>query len=49
LSKQLAVLLDKLFTDSEQMALLSKAASKVANGTGAGEVLEQMEYKLEHS
>lgn len=49
LSKQLAVLLDKLFTDSEQIALLSKAAAKVANGTGAGEVLEQMEYKLEHS
>ena len=49
LSKQLAVLLDKLFTDSEQIALLSKAAAKVTNGTGAGEVLEQMEYKLEHS
>jgi spore coat polysaccharide biosynthesis predicted glycosyltransferase SpsG len=49
LSKQLAVLLDKLFADSEQIALLSKAAAMVTNGTGAGEVLEQMEYKLEHS
>lgn len=48
LTKQLAVLLDKLFTDSGQIALLSKAAAKVVNGTGAGEVLEQMEYRLGH-
>jgi UDP-2,4-diacetamido-2,4,6-trideoxy-beta-L-altropyranose hydrolase len=47
LSKQLAVLLGKLYADIEQLALLSKAAEKVANGTGAGEVLSRMGNKLE--
>lgn len=42
LSKQLAVLLAKLCADSEQIALLSEAAAKVANGTGAGAVLARM-------
>jgi UDP-4-amino-4,6-dideoxy-N-acetyl-beta-L-altrosamine N-acetyltransferase len=46
LSKQLAVLLDKLCADVEQITLLSKAAAKVADGTGAGEVLARMETDL---
>lgn len=49
LSKQLAFLLGKLCADLEQLALLSKAAEKVTNGTGAGEVLARMENKLEHA
>ena len=49
LSKQLAVLLGKLCADIEQIALLSKAAAKVANGTGAGEVVARMENRLEHA
>jgi spore coat polysaccharide biosynthesis predicted glycosyltransferase SpsG len=49
LSKQLAVLLGKLCAEIEQLALLSKAAEKVTNGTGAGEVLARMGNKLEHA
>lgn len=49
LSKQLAVLLSKLCVDVEQIALLSKAAEMVTNGTGAGEVLARMGNKLEHA
>lgn len=49
LSKQLAVLLAKLCADSEQIALLSKAAAKVANGTGAGAVLARMGNRLEYA
>jgi UDP-2,4-diacetamido-2,4,6-trideoxy-beta-L-altropyranose hydrolase len=47
LSKQLAVLLGKLCADIELLALLSKAAARVANGTGAGEVLARIGNKLE--
>lgn len=47
LSKQLAVQLGKLCSDIEQVALLSKAAAKVANGTGTGAVLARMGSRLE--
>lgn len=47
LSKQLAVQLGRLCSDIEQVALLSKAAAKVTNGTGTGAVLAQMGSRLE--
>ena len=49
LSNQLTVLLCQLCVDIEQFALLTKAAAKVTNGTGAGEVLARMGNKLEHA
>lgn len=49
LSKQLAVQLGRLCSDIEQVALLSKAAAKVANGTGTGAVLARMGNRLEHA
>ena len=49
LSKQLAVLLGKLCYDIEQVAMLSEAAAKVADGTGTGAVLARMENRLEHA
>ena len=47
LPKQLAVLLGKLCSDIEQVAVLSKAAAKVADGAGTGAVLARMGNKLE--
>lgn len=49
LSKQLAVLLDKLCSDIEQVALLSNAAAKIVNGTGTGSVLARMGNRLEQA
>lgn len=49
LSKQLSVLLSKICTDIARLALLTKAAAKVTNGMGAGEVLARMGKKLEHA
>ena len=49
LPKQLAVQMGRLCSDIEQVALLSKAAAKVADGTGTGAVLAQMENGLEHA
>lgn len=46
-SKQLAVQLGNLCSDIEQVALLSKAAAKVANGTGTGALLARMGNRLE--
>lgn len=47
LSKQLVVQLGKLRSDIEQVSLLSKAAAKVANGTGTSAVLARMGSRLE--
>jgi len=49
LSKQLAVLLGQLCADIKQVALLSKAAAQVANGTGTYEVLARMGNRLEYA
>lgn len=49
LSKQLAILLGNLCSDIEQVALLSKAAAKVTNGTGTDAVLARMGNRLEHA
>jgi UDP-2,4-diacetamido-2,4,6-trideoxy-beta-L-altropyranose hydrolase len=49
LSKQLAVFLKTLYDDTEQIVLLSEAATKVTDGAGAYAVLARMETQLEHA
>jgi UDP-2,4-diacetamido-2,4,6-trideoxy-beta-L-altropyranose hydrolase len=49
LSKQLEVFLNKLCDDTEQIALLSVAATKVTDGSGSYAVLAQMGSQLAHA
>ena len=49
LTKQLVCLLNTLCVDTKKVAVMSVAASMVANGTGADSVLARMGTQLEHA
>jgi UDP-2,4-diacetamido-2,4,6-trideoxy-beta-L-altropyranose hydrolase len=49
LSKKLAVLLETLCADTQQISLLGAASAKVANGAGANAVMARMRMQLEHA